>query len=358
MHHPQALLGAPVEATVLDPDNSYVLAPHLCAAAAELPLTAHDLAAFSPARRPLAAAWRPTACCARRGGRWFCTRQGLATRTGLRGTGGWPVRIVELPTGRLVGTVDEPSAHFLAHTGAVYPHQGETYLVEQAGPGGPDRAGRARRSRLRHRGPRDHQRLRSSASCTALDWGPATMCFGDVLVTRQVVSYRPAQRGDRPADRRGRARPAASAGCRTRAVWWTISAGQRAELAAAGVDLAGAAHAAEHAAIGLLPLVAACDRWDVGGVSADLHPATGKLTVFVYDGHAGGAGFAERGFAAAGAWLAATADAIASCECAAGLPVVHSVAEMRKWQSPAGQARRGDAAALPAGWRTGPGRGA
>ena len=64
-----------------------------------------------------------------RGARWFCTRQGLTTRTGLRGTGGWPVRIVEQATGRLVGTVDEPSAHFLAHSGAVYSHQGEIYLV-------------------------------------------------------------------------------------------------------------------------------------------------------------------------------------------------------------------------------------
>ena len=71
------------------------------------------------------------ACCARGVARWFCTRQGLTTRTGLRGTGGWPVRIVEAATGRLVGTVDEPSAHFLAHTGAVYPHQGELYLVSK-----------------------------------------------------------------------------------------------------------------------------------------------------------------------------------------------------------------------------------
>jgi DEAD/DEAH box helicase domain-containing protein len=86
------------------------------------------------------------------------------------------------------------------------------------------------------------------------------------------------------------------------------------------VDLPGAAHAAEHASIGLLPLFAACDRWDVGGVSADEHPATGQLTVFVYDGHDGGAGFAERGFQAARDWLSATADAIRSCECQTGCP--------------------------------------
>jgi DEAD/DEAH box helicase domain-containing protein len=82
----------------------------------------------------------------------------------------------------------------------------------------------------------------------------------------------------------------------------------------------GAAHAAEHASIGLLPLVATCDRWDIGGVSTALHPDTGRATVFVYDGHPGGAGFAERGYAAARVWLTATRDAIAACECRDGCP--------------------------------------
>ncbi len=103
-------------------------------------------------------------------------------------------------------------------------------------------------------------------------------------------------------------------------MWCTVSPDQREELADQGVDLAGAAHAAEHAAIGLLPLVAACDRWDVGGVSMDLHPQTGRLTIFVYDGHDGGAGFAERGFLAAEQWLRSTSLAISDCECVSGCP--------------------------------------
>jgi DEAD/DEAH box helicase domain-containing protein len=106
----------------------------------------------------------------------------------------------------------------------------------------------------------------------------------------------------------------------TRAVWWTLSGARTAALAEAGIDLAGAVHAAEHASIGLLPLFATCDRWDIGGVSAALHPATGRLTVFVYDGHDGGAGFAERGFEAAASWLRATRQAIAGCDCEAGCP--------------------------------------
>jgi DEAD/DEAH box helicase domain-containing protein len=318
VHHPEALVGAPVETTVLDPDNAYVLAPHLCAAAAELPLTTHDLVKFSLAAAPLADVMTANGLLRSRGGRWFCTRQGLATRAGLRGTDGWPVRIVECTTGRLVGTVDEPSAHFLVHAGAVYQHQGETYLVTAL-----DLAERIALVELADPGyatvAREITSVELVSELSRAEWASACICFGDVLVTRQVVSYarRDAETGlllgEDALDLPERRLP-------TRAVWWTISPEQRARLAAAGLDLAGAAHAAEHAAIGLLPLVAACDRWDVGGVSADLHPATGRLTVFVYDGHAGGAGFAERGFAAAEAWLTATADAIASCECAAGCP--------------------------------------
>jgi DEAD/DEAH box helicase domain-containing protein len=319
VHHPLALLGAPVEATVLDPDNEYVLAPHLVAAASELPLTRRDLDSFGSAgAMQLAERLTADGLLRARGGRWFCTRQGLGLRTGLRGTGEWPVRIVERGTGRLVGTVDEPSAHFLAHDGAVYSHQGELFvvtrldlddriaLVEAGDPGYATIA-------------REITSIEIIAELTRQEWGPAAVCFGDVQVRRQVVSYarRSAETGlvigedvlDLPERRLS-----------TKAVWWAVSAAQRAALAAAGVDLPGAAHAAEHAAIGLLPLVAACDRWDVGGVSADLYPATGRLTVFVYDGQAGGAGFAERGFAAARTWLSATADAIADCECAAGCP--------------------------------------
>ncbi len=322
VHHPEALLNRPVEATVLDPGNPYVLAPHLCAAAAELPLTEADIALFGPGAADVAADLARRGMLRQRqseeGSRWYWTRHGRAAACGLRGTGGPPVRIVEESTGRLVGTMDEPSAHVQAHAGAVYPHQGEIYLVTRLDlaecvalvqPCDPGYTTSARELTV----------IEVAATTRRADWGPAEVGFGDVLVTRQVVSF--ARRrvdtgqpiGVLPLDLPPRT-------LRTRAVWWTISPEQRAELADAGVDLPGAAHAAEHASIGLLPLVATCDRWDVGGVSYDAHPATGRLTVFVYDGHDGGAGFAERGFRAARDWLGATVQAIASCECAAGCP--------------------------------------
>jgi DEAD/DEAH box helicase domain-containing protein len=318
VHHPEALLHRPVEATVLDPGNPYVLAPHLCAAAAELPLTNADLASFALGASDVAEALIRRGMLRRRSGGLYWTRRGRPPRAGLRGAGRHPVKIVEVPTGRLVGTVDEPSSHLLVHTGAVYPHQGEMYLVDEL-----DLAEGVALVR-----PVDPGYSTAARQVTAIEvtrelrqasWGCAEVHFGDVQVRREVVGFiRRHPETGRPLGECPLSLPPQT--LRTRAVWWTISASQRSRLLDQGVDLPGAAHAAEHASIGLLPLFAACDRWDVGGVSADLHPATGQLTVFVYDGHDGGAGFAERGYRAAREWLGATADAIRGCECQAGCP--------------------------------------
>ncbi|MGH3747474.1 MAG: Zn-binding domain-containing protein, partial [Micromonosporaceae bacterium] len=143
--------------------------------------------------------------------------------------------------------------------------------------------------------------------------------LGEVDVTNQVVSYqrRRISTGEvldeRPLDLPPRQ-------LRTVAVWYTVSSAALAEAGLSEADVGGALHAAEHAAIGLLPLVATCDRWDIGGLSTALHPDTEEPTVFVYDGHSGGAGFAERAYAAAVTWLAATRDAIAGCRCETGCP--------------------------------------
>jgi DEAD/DEAH box helicase domain-containing protein len=318
VHHPEVLLHRPVEATVLDPANPYILAPHLCAAAAELPLKRSDLALFGTAAPGVVADLVRAGTLRERAGLWHLAGLRRGPLSGLRGTGGQSVRIVEESTGRLVGTMDEPSAHVLAHAGAVYPHQGDLYLVreldldegvalvEAGDPGYTTSA-------------RDVTEIEIAAEHARADWGGAAMHFGEVLVRRQVVAFTRRKPetgqpiGEEPLDLPPRA-------LRTRAVWCTISPSQRDDLAGEGVHLAGAAHAAEHAAIGLLPLVAACDRWDVGGVSMDFHPQTGRLTIFVYDGHDGGAGFAERGFLAAAPWLRSTSLAIADCECTAGCP--------------------------------------
>ncbi|RSN70165.1 DEAD/DEAH box helicase [Actinomadura sp. WAC 06369] len=316
VHHPEAIFGTPVEATVLDPDNPYVLEPHLCSAAAELPLTEADAELFGPATADLLPDLVRRGFLRRRPAGWYWTRRDKAVELAdIRGAGGAPVQVVEASTGRLLGTVDEASAHTTVHDGAVYVHQGESFIVRTLDlddsvalvePAEPDYSTTAR-------DVTDIgivERLRSSA------WGEATLNFGTVDVTRQVVAYQMRRLqtgemlGEKPLDLPPRT-------LRTRAVWWTLSEEQTAHL---DLDLPGSAHAAEHASIGLLPLFATCDRWDIGGVSTALHPDTGLLTVFVYDGHEGGAGFAERGYADAASWLRATRDAIDSCECSTGCP--------------------------------------
>ncbi|WP_433249670.1 DEAD/DEAH box helicase [Streptosporangium sp. CA-135522] len=319
VHHPEALFGRPVEAIVLDPDNPYVLGPHLCAAAAEIPLTRDELEIFGPTTKEVLASLTGEGLLRERATGWFWTRRERATDLAdIRGAGGAPVQVVEASTGRLLGTVDEPSAHTSVHTGAVYVHQGETYLVIELDleaevalveAGTPDYTTFAR----------DVTDISVLESLRSHPLGPGELHFGSVEVTRQVVSYlkRRAQSGELLGDETLDLPPRT---LRTRAVWWTLPASVIVSLAEEGLDLGGAAHAAEHASIGLLPLFATCDRWDIGGVSTELHPDTGLLTVFVYDGHEGGAGFAERGYARALDWLTATREAIASCECERGCP--------------------------------------
>ncbi|GAA2694619.1 DEAD/DEAH box helicase [Actinoplanes palleronii] len=318
VHHPEALFGRPVEATVLDPANPYVLGPQLCCAASEAPLTENDLALFGGA--PALEAIRSLVeqgVLRRRPSGWYWTHRGRPD-VDLRGTGGAPVSVVEAATGRLLGTVDQGSSHAMLHEGAVHLHQGVTYLVDELDLDDaialvhqeePDWTTQAR----------DVTELSVVSVRSSVDAGPVGLFLGEVDVTNQVVSYQRRRLGSgevidtKPLDLPVRE-------LRTVAVWFTVSPQA---LAAAGVewaDVPGALHAAEHAGIGLLPLIATCDRWDIGGLSTANHPDTEAPTVFVYDGHPGGAGFAERAYATAAEWLQATRSAIASCGCETGCP--------------------------------------
>jgi DEAD/DEAH box helicase domain-containing protein len=317
-HHPRAVFGRPVEATVTDPTNPYVLGPQLCCAAAELPLVPEDLADFGGAAAEArveelvaegALRRRPTG--------WYWAGRGRPD-VDIRGSGLAPVTIIEGDTGRLLGTVDGDAAHATVHTGAVYVHRGETYVVDEfdvdeavavVHPESPEWTTVAR----------DVTDLAIVATDRSRSLGTVTAHTGVVDVTNQVVAYQRRRLGtgevlaEFPLDLPARQ-------LRTRAVWLTLDerAVGRAEVDDA--ELPGSLHAAEHAAIGILPLLATCDRWDLGGVSTALHPDTGAATIVVYDGHPGGAGFAERGFAVLRRWLQATRATVASCECESGCP--------------------------------------
>ncbi len=318
VHHPEAIFEQPVESTVLDPDNPYVLAP-ICAPRRGAAADRTRPGLFGPAVPDLLPQLETAGLLRRRSTGWYWTRrERAADLTDIRGGGGSPVRIVETGTGRLLGTVDEAASHTSVHEGAVHLHQGRTYLVREL-----DLEDSV--ALVEEAVPPYSTTARDTTSVSVLDtdteipWGAGRLCYGSVEVTNQVVSFlrRRLITGEVLGETKLDLPPRT---LRTRAVWWTVTEDQ---LDAARINpeiLGGALHAAEHASIGMLPLFATCDRWDIGGVSVPLHPDTLLPTVFVYDGHPGGAGFAERAFHTARAWLTATREAIASCECEAGCP--------------------------------------
>nr|WP_245374026.1 DEAD/DEAH box helicase [Crossiella equi] len=329
VHHPEAILARPVEATVLDPANPYVLAPQLVCAAAEQPLTEDCLPDFGgAAAREVVEQLVADGHLRRRPAGWYWTQtRPPHGEVDIRGTGGDKISVVEADSGRLLGTVDPDSACAVVHPGAVYLHQGRSYVV--------DDLDLSSCLALVHAEDPEWSTMASSSvditvtrtleerRFTAPGGGEVTVCLGEVEVTSQVVGYLRRLPSGAVLDRVPLDLPAQS--LPTRAVWYTVSEELLRGSAPGGAGLEpartpGALHAAEHAAIGLLPLFATCDRWDIGGVSTAMHADTGEATVFVHDGHPGGAGFADRGFAAVVPWLVATREAIAACECPAGCP--------------------------------------
>ncbi|MCZ4077844.1 DEAD/DEAH box helicase [Rhodococcus sp. H36-A4] len=319
VHHPAALLDKPIEATVTDPTNPYILLPQLLCAAAELPITAEE--AVELHAESVLTALAADGLVRKRPHGWFITPEGQQmtphAAVNIRGGIGIQVAIVDGGSGRMLGTVDGGRAPATAHPGAVHIHQGESFVVDELDledgialvhPEQPDWSTSAR----------ERTDIAVTAVHSQQDFGEVTTALVQVNVTHQVVGYLRRLHSGEVLDSIDLDMPEQTLD--TRAVMYTITPEL---LEARGIPaerFPGSLHAAEHAAIGLLPLIATCDRWDIGGVSTALHPDTGLPTIFVYDGYDGGAGFADRGHSALREWLAATKDAIESCECPTGCP--------------------------------------
>lgn len=350
VHHPEAIFGREVEATVFDPTNPYVLSPQLCAAAQEAPIRAEELSLFGPHTAALLDRLVQQGYLRRRPDGWYWTHaESAADLVDIRGTGGGPYQLIDAEDGTLVGTMDAAHAMSQGHPGAIYIHQSAQYVVESLSEGErvillsrvyPDYYTRAventevrilaERARVSYGVPAGitGQDVANTVPDPAPETGeqlaPLTMHRGQVQVTDQVTGYRrfSVYGGEYLGEE---AQPMPPEVLMTEAVWFTF---EPSYLFGAGVteeDGPGTLHAAEHAAIGLLPLIATSDRWDLGGLSTLLHVDTGRPTIFVYDAAPGGAGISERGFNAVAQWLSATLEAIESCGCDNGCPsCVHS----------------------------------
>ena len=317
VHHPDALLGRPVEATVTDPRNPVLLAGQLRCAVSERPMSHAEAAAWGATEVLSGLAARGLV--RRRAAGWYPAADDHAphAEVDIRGTGGAEVMIVDTTDGRMLGTIDSVRARSQVHPGALYLHQGESFVVDELDlddglalcrPEEPEWTTSAR----------EQVSIDLIETLESVEAGPVTLSFADVEVTTRVTGYQRRLRGGEILDVTPLDLPETTLA--TRAVIYTLTPQLLRVAGLEEADWPGALHAAEHAAIGLLPLVATCDRWDIGGVSTALHPDTGLPTVFVYDGYAGGAGFAERGFRRAHAWLRATLEAIRACGCKSGCP--------------------------------------
>jgi DEAD/DEAH box helicase domain-containing protein len=311
MREPDKLLGRRVEAAILDHASPRVLAGHVRAAAYEAPLTAKDEPEYLAAARddPLL---KETPA-----GYVWAGRDHPAAAIALRATDPDAFTVVDGTTGDVLGLVERSRAYSTVHEGAVYLHRGDSYLVRELDlttlhavvePFAGNWYTQAKK-----------ETMTTIVEAQRVEWRLGMeLAFGEIEVTEQVVAYeRKTISGQERIELVPLDLPPTTFA--TEAIWFLPEA-----LQLEGLDemprLLGTLHAAEHALIALLPLWAMCDRWDIGGLSTNVHPQTGRPTVFVYDGHAGGVGITERGFEQFEGWARDTAAMIAGCPCSDGCP--------------------------------------
>jgi len=319
VNHPRDLFEKPPEAAVIDPSNPYVVGPHVACAAREQPLSEDELAIFGEeAQGSIASLVSTGELFWRRGLLYHRGRESPHALVDIRSASGALYAIVDEETGALLGTVDEGRAFVHVHPGAVYLHQGEQFEITELD--------LERKIALVAKSDADYYTQPRTA--TELDViraveharvGDVPAVFGEVRVTNQVTGFqRKSTLTQEVLDVVDLNLPAQT--LTTKALWWILPPQVLDRAGLTDSTVPGSIHAAEHAAIGLLPLVATCDRWDIGGLSTPIHPDTASATIFIYDGYPGGAGITEKGFHSERRLLEATLETVRGCRCAHGCP--------------------------------------
>ncbi len=315
MREPEMLLGRRVEAAILDHANPRVLAGHVRSAAYEAPIDETDAEILGPEALAAAAA-DPELRTTPRGIVWG-GRDYPAARIALRSAEPDAFAVVDGSTGDILGLVERSRAYSTVHEGAVYLHLGESYLVQELDEGAMRVVVEPFRGDWYTQAKKETQTeiVRPLRAERRLG---LELVLGEIEVTEQVVGYeRRTIRSQEKIELVPLVLPPST--FPTEAIWFVPEPEQLDGLTEMPVVLA-TLHAAEHSLIAMLPLWAMCDRWDIGGLSTNVHPQTGRPTVFVYDGHAGGVGIAERGFERFEGWVADTARMLAGCPCREGCP--------------------------------------
>ncbi len=336
--HPDDFLERPVEAAILDHESALIHRGHLLCAAHEGPLSREDAEYLGPRWEAQAevllasgALRRRPALSVRRGSAEDeGQRHGAAESYVLRDPGDYPAAslslrsaspesfaIVDVSSGELLGTTEAARAHSTVHEGAIYMHMGRSYEVHEL----------------------DLERRRALVSPFSGDWYTqpkratdteivrlldrrealgVTLSFGEVSVTDTVLAYERRRLADHsPVDLLALELPPSSFA--TQALWFELDAEELLESLPRDATL-GALHATEHAQIAVLPLIAMCDRWDIGGLSTNLHPQTAGPAIFIYDGHPGGIGITRLAFSRFEELCGDALALISGCGCSEGCP--------------------------------------
>ena len=320
MRHPEFFFGKSFENAIINRQNPYILKAHILCAAWESPLSDNDEAFFGTVMAQEAGLLEKQGALRQRRNRWYLSPciSYPAQDVSIRATSGENVTLIDTSTNLPLETIEKSNALFQLHTGAIYLHQGETYLVSNLD----------LESHTAYAEPVKVSYYTISKDITDLhiintihkkQCGRVNVYLGHVEVTTTIVGFKKKAQfteeviGEEPLDLPPQHFP-------TVALWFDLPPKVISSLIKAELELVGGLHAAEHAAIAMLPLFAMCDRNDIGGVSTPFHPDTGKAQIFIYDGYPGGVGIAEKGYELVRQLWQATLGTIADCPCQEGCP--------------------------------------
>ena len=322
IRQPDFLFSKNFDNALIDPSNPYILKPHLLCAAWEKPLEDTDRELFSANSAILAELEQEGMLIRRHQEKWYPSSsitypaQDVNIRATRRG-----YAIMDTSRGCLLETVEASVAFFQIHPGAIYLHQGESYLITEldlightawAVPSSIDYYTQVMDTT-------DIRVMKLTEETEEKDCLRVKVYFGNADVTTTVIGFKKKRQfteeviGEEPLDLPPQR-------FLTKSVWFDLPQKAVNRIAQAGLDFHGGLHACEHAVIGILPLFALCDRNDIGGVSTPFHPDTGKAQIFIYDAHPGGIGISEKGFELIVELWQATLKLVKECPCADGCP--------------------------------------
>jgi DEAD/DEAH box helicase domain-containing protein len=317
--HPDEFLQRPVEAAILDPHSPEIYAEHLLCAAHEAPLTPIDSHILGPQWEEHARALTDAGMLRERATGFVPRRADdyPAARVALRSASADSFVLIDADSGEVLGTIEAARAYSTVHEGAVYLHMGRSYLVAELD--------LVSRRAVLNRFDGDYFTQAKRESMTYIDrlqqrrsTSGVTLSYGTVVYSETVLGYQRKRLQDQAViDFQSLDLPTTE--FPTRALWYELDDLIDAEPFPPAA-LLGALHALEHGQIAVLPLIAMCDRWDIGGLSTNAHPQTGGPTIFIYDGHPGGVGITQRGYEQFERLVADAQRLIRECPCRSGCP--------------------------------------